>query len=127
MLEMLQWTDMEYSNFLLECGMAYLHFYLPPADDWGRKMLQSSKTFWSWWRSQWSQRDNDFVCQFSEGLAVNDSGDLQECYTVENLRIIYQHVNNPATLASDIYPNRVVLDESYNQMICELIKEELHA
>jgi hypothetical protein len=125
-IELLYWNEMQYCTFQYECGLAYLRHYITH-DQWGQDMLQRSKMFWAWWLNQWAMRDNDFVCQFTEGMAVNDDGVLQGWLSPGNLRIFYRYAHDPATLASDIYPNRVVLDESYNQMIASLIKDEVHA
>lgn len=116
-MQLLQWSELEYANFQYESGLAYLRHYIP-TDKWGQDMLQRSRLFWNWWKNQWLLRDECFLAVGKEILT--------NAVSTENLRRLYFHDHNPATLASEIYPNRTVLDESYNQMIHSIHTEELH-
>lgn len=118
-IDLLQWDELEYATFQYECGLAYLRHYIP-GDNWGQDMLQRSKLFWNWWKNQWTLRDESFCAMDSE-VPTSRVG-----ISTENLRRLYLHLHDAAILASDIYPNRVVLEESYSQMIEELNKEALH-
>lgn len=114
----LQWDELAYATFQYECGLAYLGHYITH-DKWGQDMLQRSAIFWNWWKLQWDYRDTAFCDEEETGLMLRLGS--------KHCRSLYYHLHNPATLASDIYPNRVVLDESYNQMIHSLINETSHA
>lgn len=117
-IELLKWDELEYATFQYECGLAYLRHYIP-GDKWGQDMLHHSKLFWNWWKNQWSLRDEDF-CGLDMHVQI-------EKVSTENLRRTYWHLHDAAILASEIYPNRTVLDESYNQMIHSIHQEEIHA
>jgi len=118
-MTLLQWTELEYAEFQYESGLAYLRHYIP-WDKWGQDMLQRSKLFWNWWKNQWALRDESFCAMDSE-VPTSEVG-----ISTANLRRLYYHLHDAAILASDIYPNRTVLEESYNQMIHQLNKEEIH-
>lgn len=107
----LQWDELQYGTFQYESGLTYLRFYIP-GDDWGQDMLQRSPLFWNWWKNQWSQRDANFC----------DVEDDQKNMSVVNLRRHYKHLHDPAALASEIYPGRTVLDDTYCAMIHSLQK-----
>lgn len=113
----LGWDELQYCTFQYESGLLYLQHYITH-DQWGQDMLQRSKYFWNWWKAQWTSRDASF-CDTESGS--------QPPLSRGNLVIVYRHLHDPVALASEIYPNRVVLDESYNQMIVEYLKQEVHA
>jgi hypothetical protein len=46
---------------------------------------------------------------------------------IENRRTLYMYHHDGATLASEIYPGRIVLDDSYCLMIRSLIKQEVYS
>lgn len=114
----LHWDEMEYSTFQYESGLAYLRHYIPQ-DKWGQDMLQRSRLFWNWWKNQWSHRDASF-CDGETEAHLNK-------ITVKNLRRLYYHMHDAAALASEIYPGRTVLDDTYCTMIDQLNKEGVHA
>lgn len=112
----LGWDDLQYGQFQYEMGVTYLRFYLP-YDDWGRDQLERTRLFWSWWRNRWAERDAGF-CDTEDGQAPVCSKTV--------LAQIYRGVHDATTLASDIYPGRVIMEETYSQMVGDLIKEVLH-
>ena len=114
--QLLGWSQFEYGNFQYECGLAYLRHYITH-DQWGQDMLQRSRLFWNWWKNQWAFRDEAFLAEHAEGLNK---------VRMETRITMYKYVHDAAMLASEIYPNRTVLDESYCMMIDELHKEILH-
>lgn len=116
-IKLLQWTELEYAQFQYESGLAYLRHYIP-TDKWGQDMLQRSKLFWNWWKNQWLLRE--------EGFYYMENEVQMDKISTDNLRRLYCHLHDAATLASEIYPNRTVLDESYNQMIHSIHMEELY-
>lgn len=116
-IQLLKWDELEYAMFQYESGLAYLRFYIP-WDKEGQRMLEESELFWNWWKNQWLLRDEDFCGLYKQILL--------DKYGVENLRRTYLRMNDAEYLASEIYPNKAVLDESYNQMIHQLHKEVLH-
>jgi len=113
----LHWTELEYTEFQYEAGLLYLRHYIPQ-DTWGQDMLQRSRLFWNWWKAQWVLRDDQFC--FKHGNRLHE-------VRLENRRVYYRYVHDAATLASEIYPGRLVLDDGYCTMISQVIKEELNA
>lgn len=113
-LKLLKWTELEYNQFIYDNGVAYLQQYIP-SDEQGIAALERSRIYWNWWRNHWYQRDYQFMRK------VNRSAPL------EGIREYYRHFNNPKKLAAGIWPNAVVLNESYARMIGEYNKNLRHA
>lgn len=110
---LLFWSEEQYAWFQYETGLAYLKFYI--RFEYGRKQLEERKTFWNWWKNHWNNRDAQFLgLQFLQELSVAERID------------IYTDMHDARTLAAEIYPNGVVLGDSYKQMIQQLI-DETHA
>jgi hypothetical protein len=112
----LGWSELEYGQFQYDQGLAYLRHYLP-GDRWSHGLLERKRLFWAWWKNHWSARDASF-CDIETG---------HPRMSRTNLTIIYKALHDGGTLASDIYPGRIVLEDSYSEMICSLIKEESNA
>lgn len=109
----LRWTDLEYANYQYEQGHAYLMEYLQ-RDAYCVRVMERSRIFWNWWKNHWTNRDEGFM-EF-----VNNT-----TYSVAEMRDFYSDVHDAPTLAACIYPNGVVLNESYANMITELVHEEV--
>lgn len=104
-IKMLHWSEMNYAEFMYETGLAYLQHYIL-GDEYGIAALERSRIFWSWWRNHWAQRDQRFMANISPANYA----------TAEKF---YRWWNDPKHLAGNIWPNSVILDESYAQMIGE--------
>jgi hypothetical protein len=106
----LEWSEQDYADFQYEQGLVYLDEYLKgliaPMDT-----LLRSRIFWNWWKNHWTLREKYFI--ISDDLRVSDR------------RIIYKLTHDGRKLATDIHPNRIVLDESYSDMMYDLVKEEV--
>jgi hypothetical protein len=72
-----------------------------------------SRIFWNWWKLHWYARDKAFADSYYKLMRLDC---VQE---------IYESVHDARTLASSIYPNGVVLEESYAIMIEQLNQEAL--
>lgn len=110
----LQWDDLRYYNYQFETGIAYLEYYIP-TDPEGQAMLIRSSTFWKWWKNHWHQRDGEFI---DRSLTIS---------SMDILRDMYAEMNDASTLAKAIYPNGVVLEMSYSEMIQQLFDREIHS
>jgi hypothetical protein len=108
----LRWSELEYSNFQMETGFEYLEQYIP-TDKLGIHMLTRSRVFWNWWKNHWAQRDEEFL----EIICPNTQA--------QTLQRLYQKTHNPKRLIDTIYPNAVVLEESYAVMIGHCIKSPI--
>jgi len=110
-LEAIGWSEQEYANFIYETGIAYLEHYIPN-DAHGMNMLIRSRVFWNWWKNHWQQRDEQFVSVF------DISGHAKA------LERIYRSANDVYTLVNEIFPNAVILGDSYATMIGHFHKSE---
>jgi hypothetical protein len=109
----LRWTDLQYNEYQLDKGHDYLMAYLK-GDEYSVSVMERSAIFWKWWRNHWANRDEGFM-----EFVTNTT------YSVADMREFYGDVNEAALLAECIYPNGVILSESYATMIKELVYEEV--
>lgn len=111
--QVLGWTDMEHSQYIYDCGLAYLHVIIT-GDDQAIAAMERSRIFWNWWKNHWQQRDAEFL------LTADMAAPSQR------LRMSYRMLHNARKLASKIYPNSVVLHDSYAVMIDDFINSVLY-
>lgn len=111
----LQWDDLRYSKFIMECGISYLHFYIKGESEEIISHIRRSKIFWNWWKLHWAARDRAFL---ETNVGIVD-------YRLA--RQLYHNLHDPASLAAELYPNGQVLGESYATMIGDLNKEVVYA
>jgi hypothetical protein len=107
----LRWTDLQYNEYQFQQGHDYLLAYLK-GDEYSVRVMERSRIFWSWWRNHWTNRDEGFM-----EFVTNTT------YSVAEMREFYGDVHDAHLLAECIYPNGVILNESYANMITELIDE----
>lgn len=103
---LLGWTEFTYYQFQYETGLAYLDKYIPH-DPAGIDIIVRSKMFWNWWKNHWAIRDEQFL-----EMMQNNNSDAEE---------LYINMHHPELLTQTIYPNASVLEESYAQMIGNII------
>jgi hypothetical protein len=108
----LRWTDLQYATYQYEQGCAYLMKYLN-GDGYSVSVMERSRIFWNWWKNHWMNRDEGFL----EFVA-------NTVYGLEDLRTFYSDVHDAETLAACIYPNGVILNESYAVMVAEFVGHE---
>lgn len=111
--ELLNWTELQYGEYVFERGTEYLHVYLQ-GDEYAIQVLERSPIFWAWWKNHFAKRDESFLM-------------LHRSTPIRSLEIrlqLYHHYNEPKMLAESIHPNSVVLNESYALMIKEVITHE---
>ncbi len=114
--ELMKWREGEYASLQYETGLRYLSTYLE-GDEHAESILSRSRIFWNWWKNHWTNRDAEFVA-------------LHDRITIRNLEIrrqLYEQYNEPRMLAACIHPNSVVLNETYADMITEVVKLETAA
>jgi hypothetical protein len=107
-LEMLEWDELTYGNFVMEKAEEYLNRQCGP-DAYGLQALMESPIFWKWWKNHWMQRDEIFMYEWASFNGV------------QFLRDEYEFVHCAANL--HIRPNRVILDDSYRVMIGDYITD----
>lgn len=108
----LKWRDEDYSKFQYEQGIAYLTEYLNH-DEYSVGVMERSRIFWNWWKNHWTNRDEAFIEEI-----VNTT------FSIADMRELYRDRHDAKTLAMCIYPNGVVLNESYADMITEVVRQE---
>jgi hypothetical protein len=112
--KLLAWCEQQYSQFIYDCGIAYLTAYLPQESSEVITQILKTQSFWNWWKMRWEKRDEQFI----EYCSVMRHG------TATRLEA-YKEIHDPLILAQGIHLNGVVLSESYSIMIGELNKEVL--
>ncbi|HCN84479.1 MAG TPA: hypothetical protein DIT07_12785 [Sphingobacteriaceae bacterium] len=103
-IKMLGWNELEYATFIHETGLEYLDQYIRN-DPAGRDALNRSRIFWNWWKNHWAIRDQQFLDELDA-----DGGGIV-------LHRLYEFYHSSSMLASAIYPNAIVLENSYANMI----------
>ncbi len=114
--ELLKCTEEQYAELVYNEGLKYLKYYLPCDPD-GQKMLSRSRVFWNWWKNHFTNRDEEFHL-------------LHEKYPIcdtELVRQLYLQYNDGKQLAENLHPQSVVLEESYSDMIHEVLTKEVTA
>lgn len=104
-MKLLRWEELEYATFIHQTGLQYLDRYIPD-DPIGKNALNRSRIFWNWWKNHWAIRDQ----QFLDELDADNGGGII-------IKALYQLYHSPSMLASSIYPNAIVLENSYAVMI----------
>jgi hypothetical protein len=108
-IELLEWEELQWCSFQFEQGLRYLDSYV------GRDAhnLLQKEIFWTWWKDQWALRDEDLMIRGLAELPVED-------------RVgIYTELHDGMALTSLVHPHRTVMEQSYAEMINQLILEEL--
>jgi hypothetical protein len=105
--ELLAWDELAYTQFQYDMGNAYLQYYLPK-DVQGVNLLTRDRMFWAWWVNHWIARDEQFVNSIT-GKPVSR----------RVLLCLYLGLNDPATLATEIYPNGVILGEFFEKYMAQ--------
>lgn len=104
--QLICWDELQYGEFVYECGLQYLQALIRDNQE-AIAALECSRIFWSWWRNHWAIRDKQFL------------GKVNIYAPASGILMFYQHYNNPRKLSGRIWPNAVVLHESYARMIGE--------
>jgi hypothetical protein len=111
-MTLLRWDESQFAEFQYKTGKQYLQSYIS-SDPEGIDMLVGSRIFWNWWKNQWLARDMSFL-----------TGNIHKLNHATALNI-YLCLHNPDALIHSIYPGGAVLEDSYAQMIRNLIKSEI--
>jgi hypothetical protein len=106
-LNLLQWSDLDYAEFQELQGYVYLkaEFGNTPFVE----LLPYQSLFWKWWINHWLKRDAAFLKQVSHYKLP-----------LKNIRIGYEAHHNPNKVC--FKPQAVILRQSYSVMIGNLIK-----
>lgn len=107
---LLRWDELQYGQFMYQTGLAYLQAYIPD-DDISTRALGCSRIFWRWWKNHWAQRDEQFLQRVNIYAPT--------CGMVR----YYRFHNDAVRLVKCIYPNSIVLHDSYAAMIGEFNDE----
>jgi len=101
-MALLKCNEEQFATFQYEQGIAYLKSLASglPADD-GQFMnaMERSRTFWSWWRNQWTNADECFIpCAY----------DLDRMQRAQ----VYYELHDGRILSGKIFPNRIVMKDA---------------
>jgi hypothetical protein len=109
------------SDLIYRFGCDYIENYCP-IEIWPQacQEILETKSFWKWWQNQWEKREIKFIMEwdlrFAEELVDVDKRIM--------LIQVYHFINNWAMIG--VYPNRVVVDEYWAEVI-EHVFKELHS
>jgi len=106
--ELLNWDELQYAEYQYKAGLQYLQHYIPN-DPAGIDMLAGNKIYWAWWKNRWADRDLQFCNPGTPMLSM------------ATRKKMYDLLHNPAFLAKEIWPNGIVLNDSYAKMVGEVI------
>lgn len=109
--DLLKWTDQEYAEYQYNNGIEFLDHYIPD-DPTAADQLIRSRIYWAWWRNQWMLRD---------AVYINATHIHRLCPLVESYKVMH----DPRDLASSLYIGRVILEQSYAEMIGRLFDSSL--
>lgn len=110
--QMLRYSELEYGQLQYNAGLSYLMEYLK--DEYYAEQVSKSRRFWAWWRNHWMLRDEAFVEHVqTKGMSVTLFEDF------------YLELHNGVKLTESIHPNAAVLEESFEGMMHDLVKEEV--
>ncbi|TAN15158.1 MAG: hypothetical protein EPN37_10300 [Chitinophagaceae bacterium] len=104
-LELLTWDELQYGEFQMKMGEAWLRHYLGN-DAYGIEYLVKDRMFWKWWINQWNHRDESFL---TYAASLTYSARINK----------YEYLHSPKLLHAR--PHSCVLEESYARMIGELL------
>ena len=110
-LTLLRWDATQHGQFIYDCGLSFLNYYIKDESPYIISCILRSRIFWNWWKLEWYTRDQAYATHFYKLMHMDCNHEL------------YFDLHDPKTLAHAIYPNGVVLEESYALMINELNKE----
>jgi hypothetical protein len=108
--ELLKWNAEQFIAFQEACFLRYL--LVMTNDEVFTKELAANKKLWNWWVQHWIIRD--------ENNLVSNLWQLP----VDNCIDIYAHIHNADHLAHEIYPEGVLLGESYHAIIGKIVKRK---
>lgn len=80
-MELLNWTEMEYTTYVFKMGVKYLEVVMPQEEY--RSVLMASNEYWGWWKLLWFAREQQFIndCEAARNLTkmyVGPSGKLKQ-------------------------------------------------
>lgn len=99
----------EYAEHQYSCGLKYIG-QVCKDDTMAAEEIVSSKIFWNWWKIKWAEREHPF-CTY-------DILDIEIEYRV----IIWRQIHNPLLLANGAYEAGKMMEESFAQIIGQIIK-----
>jgi hypothetical protein len=113
--EILKCTQEQYAELVYNEGLKYLKYYLPD-DAEGREMLKRARVFWNWWKNHFTNRDELFIDMYNKYDLTNNTEEVLQ---------LYLNYHDGQQLALNLHPQSVVLEESYKDMLHNLLTKEL--
>ncbi|SEW02239.1 hypothetical protein SAMN05428988_1343 [Chitinophaga sp. YR573] len=112
--DLLKWSELEYAEFQYNTGIEFLQYYIPD-DPYGADQLICSRIYWAWWRNQWYLREMALPFEFLS----------RPQWPLSVIRSKYIDMHNAQSLVSSLYIGRVILEQSYAEMIGRVIDDAL--
>lgn len=102
--KLLNWTEMQYNEFMYNCGRCYL-IYFTNNDEDAINRLERSRMFWNWWKNGFALRD-----------AVYLESDVARLH-YENRMLLYLHMHDALALSEEIKPNSIILKDAFKKEV----------
>ncbi len=117
-LRLSDYSENEYNNMIIAGADDYLRRNLRPEDEHAVQAMRKSRFFWKWWINQWDRRNR---------ILLHDIGYDESTRICREERYIFRQLLNSTHSAENlnVYPNRIVMDDTYAIMIGE-VHDELH-
>lgn len=116
LIRSMQMSDLDYHNYVMDVAYEYLDHYVGK-DHFGKNVLLNSKSFWTWWRIQWNRRNRIFIneTRLNEVVAIIQPEDSKL------IKELYLEIHTVSEI--QVYPNRIVMEQSYAEMIGKVFDE----
>src|SRR5207253_685449 len=109
-LEILDWKEEVWSQFVYNTGLQYLYIRYA-ADAITPEVLNRSRLFWNWWKNQWQIRDEAFLDKETKGFLPLQKLPLRKSV------MQYFLLHDARGLVNEIWPNRDIVDGAYSEVI----------
>lgn len=116
LMDAMRMSEAEYNELVYDVAIEYLIQVLE-FDKWGRDQLEAAHHFWAWWKNQWARRNNIVVFE----LELQSYSPAEYKLISDDVRAEFFKAHSLKTLT--IIPNRIVLEESFGEMINGMFDE----
>jgi hypothetical protein len=113
-IELLKWDEMQYATMQYNMGLHYLVMYLLEHDD-SIRMMERSRLFWAWWKTQWALRDQEFIAMCEAVGSARLS--TQPIYSLRSRLNDYYTHHDARHLVHQIAPARVITYQIKKEML----------
>ncbi len=111
-------SELDYNTHVMDVAYEYLEKNISK-DVFGINFLLASKSFWIWWSIQWDRRNRIFINE----TRLNEVVAIIQPDARNMIRELYMETHCVSEI--HVYPNRMVMEQSYAEMIGKAFKESV--